>query len=445
MRLFFFLLFISLSGYSQKIELDHFSEYKNSSLDTLTGKLYLYFSDHFETIDLKNLKTNSVELHQDESVSIQASPLNFTPVRIGPAVYFVHNSGGMLYTIEGGIIKRIDQSFDHQMEYGAMIFVHDKKIFKYGGYGFWSVRDFFTYFDFGHREWEIYHPDHSKVIPQEIYGAHHVKLGHELTIFGGLKLNPNNRREKFDNNEVWTYDLKNKEWDYKGKHESIERDLTSINYDSKKLIVTNNNVILIDMLSNKISTYEHSSLSAQIQGKSLLGFYKGKFLLITHSNGHFYLNLISKDEFFGALIKEDAFYQNTQDQLGRVLFYLLCFAAGILFVWLLIRGFKKRNKIKLLENGLRYRNKFTEFDAQSMAILNLMLSKPHVASNQILKIVEKQQYSPAHNERIKVQKIKDINLKIGTLLGSNESVIRNFKAENDRRIRVYTIKKSHFI
>ena len=120
-------------------------------------------------------------------------------------------------------------------------------------------------------------------------------------------------------------------------------------------------------------------------------------------------------------------------------------AAVLLLFWLIMRDFKRRNKIKLLDNGLRYRNKFTEFDPESMAILKLLLTKPYVASNHILKIVEKEQYSPAHNERIKVQKIKDINLKIGTLLGTNKNLIRNFKAENDRRIRVYTIEKSYFI
>ena len=81
---------------------------------------------------------------------------------------------------------------------------------------------------------------------------------------------------------------------------------------------------------------------------------------------------------------------------------------------------------------------------ESMAILKLLLSKPQVPSSQILKIVEKEQYSPAHNERLKVQKINDINIKIATLLRNNESIITNFKAENDRRIRVYAIRKDLF-
>jgi hypothetical protein len=156
------------------------------------------------------------------------------------------------------------------------------------------------------------------------------------------------------------------------------------------------------------------------------------------------LNLVDTADFLGAITNEEAFYRNTADRLEQALIYVLSFATGILLIWLIVRDFKKRNKIKLLDNGLRYRNKFTEFDRESMAILKLLLAKPYVASNQILQIIEKEQYSPAHNERIKVQKIKDINLKIATLMGSNENVIRNFKAENDRRIKVFTIEKRHF-
>ena len=97
-----------------------------------------------------------------------------------------------------------------------------------------------------------------------------------------------------------------------------------------------------------------------------------------------------------------------------------------------------------MDNGLKYRNKFREFDKESIAILQLLLSHKEVPSSQVLQLVEKEQYSPAHNERIKVQKINDINLKIATLLGTQDDIITNFKSPQDRRIRLYKISKEHF-
>ena len=113
-------------------------------------------------------------------------------------------------------------------------------------------------------------------------------------------------------------------------------------------------------------------------------------------------------------------------------------------LWYGIKHHKKNSKIVLLENGLRFKNKFTEFDAESMKIIKTLLSEEEVYSNKILKIVEKEQYSPAHNERIKVQKLNDINLKIKALLGINEKIIQSVKSKLDKRIKIYMISREYF-
>jgi len=108
------------------------------------------------------------------------------------------------------------------------------------------------------------------------------------------------------------------------------------------------------------------------------------------------------------------------------------------------KQFKKRKKIVLLDNGLRYQNKFIEFDQKAMEILQLLVSGEAVSSHQILSIVEENQYSTAHNERIKVQKLDEINLKIKTLIGLSDDIIQSKKSEVDKRIRQYFINKNLF-
>jgi hypothetical protein len=97
-----------------------------------------------------------------------------------------------------------------------------------------------------------------------------------------------------------------------------------------------------------------------------------------------------------------------------------------------------------LDNGLRYQNKFVEFDQKAMEILKLLVLGTEVNSNKILSIVEEKQYSAAHNERIKVQKLEEINLKIKTLLNFNGDIIQAKKSETDKRIRQYFINKNLF-
>jgi hypothetical protein len=76
--------------------------------------------------------------------------------------------------------------------------------------------------------------------------------------------------------------------------------------------------------------------------------------------------------------------------------------------------------------------------------LNLLLSAKRVPSAEILKIVEKEQFSPAHNERLKVQKINDLNIKLQTLFGEKEAQIKSVKSKEDKRLRVYTLDRSYF-
>jgi len=71
MRLLFFLLFIGLNAFSQTIDLGNFVGYSNSSLDTLTGKLHLYFSNRIETLDLPSLKKTSINVFYDKEVLLK--------------------------------------------------------------------------------------------------------------------------------------------------------------------------------------------------------------------------------------------------------------------------------------------------------------------------------------------------------------------------------------
>ena len=78
----------------------------------------------------------------------------------------------------------------------APLFEHDNTAFKYGGYGFWSNRDFFTYYDKKQDEWEVYHPDTIKIDPSRQLIPILSKTADDFHVFGGSTVNPNNRREQ---------------------------------------------------------------------------------------------------------------------------------------------------------------------------------------------------------------------------------------------------------
>lgn len=444
MRLLFIIVFISLNAYTQKIDLGDISGYQNSSLDTLRQEFYIYLEDQIRTIDLNNYKKSSRSILLEEGLGASSAYLSLPTIRVQDTIYFVQSSGGMVYTIKNDTLQRIDKSFDHGMTYGVIIFKHDDTAFKYGGYGYWSNRDFFTYYDKKQDEWEVYSPIKSKVIPEGKAFYFSVKYNDRFHIFGGTTVNRHNRRQQLKNNEVWTFDFNSTSWNFHGNHEPLDKLALRIPYRDKLILVNDNHMILIDVENNKKTIYTNSPISAQVKGIRYATYASGKFYVLLGNSTGAYLNIVDELDFFGEKVNEEKFYKNQGYWLKQGGILLLFMAGLILLFWLIKKNFVNRNKIKLLDNGLRYHLKFTEFDNESMQIIKLLLNEDEVPSSSILRIVEKEQYSPAHNERIKVQKVNDINLKVATLLGIKKDVITNFKSSQDRRIRLYKITKKHF-
>jgi len=444
MRLILLFIFIGLNAFSQKIDVGVSKGYQNSSLDTIKGTFNVYYRNEIRSLDLESFEQTRDTIIYDADIGSNQNPLFNTVVNIHSKTYFVSAEGGLVYRLSGDTLERIDNSFMHEMQYGSAIFNHNDTIFKYGGYGFWSTRDFFTYFDQAQKEWDVLHTDNSRLIPEGITGGYYIKRGNDFFVFGGETINKFNRRERLKNDKVWHFDFKDGKWEFYGKHQPISKVLTSVQYDDKLLLLHDNMITEIDILANKISTFEHSPIAAQAFVIPRIGHYKGKFYLNIAKNDRISIYVIDPDNFVGRKISEGPFYKNTGYWLKLIGTYVLILTILISVFWLLKKVLRRRNKIILLDNGLRYKNKYTEFDVTSMSILKLLLAEKEVSSGDIIRLVEKEQYSHAHNERIKVQTISDINLKIATLIGIKYDVISSSKSEKDRRIREYKIDKSVF-
>jgi len=435
MRLIFLLLFISLSSYSQRVLIEDQKSLKGVVIDSLNNQYLLYYQDHYEKINLETFERRSLDLFNGGNL--------FYPMIIDKVNYFITTEGGIVSVLKNDTIKRIDRSFNHLMQHGAKVFSYKSKIYKYGGYGFWSDRNFFTYFDDKTKEWEVVDPINSKSIPDGTHGGYHIKFGDDIYFFNGFKINPYRRKEKILSNEVWKFNLKDHQWKFLGKTPLIKPSPYT-KYNNSILIKGLDNITKIDVIHNKITLYEHGLFSSRFVDTYPAYFVNNKVYCFINERGKLYLHAIDEKSFFGEITSEKAFYKNYTWWIKVAMIYILIPFLILLITRKSLKIYNKRKKIVLLDNGLRSKNKFTEFDPESMEIMKLLLSKDEIYSNQILNIVEKEQYSPAHNERIKVQKLNEINFKVKTLLQINEDIISSNKSKIDKRIRIYKILSEYF-
>ena len=106
-------------------------------------------------IIIRDFQNNiSDTLHINAGLNLEISNTKLVFKKNTP--YLVSLGSGMVWELTNDSIKRIDNSFDHKMSYRSDIFVKNDTIFKFGGYVFWSARNFFTYFSETTNECEFY-------------------------------------------------------------------------------------------------------------------------------------------------------------------------------------------------------------------------------------------------------------------------------------------------
>ena len=468
MRLFFLLFLLTLNSFSQRITLGPRSEVRGIVVDSLNNQLKVFFPGYYNTIDLTTYESKTSKFYYMKDR--EPAPDSFTTtfrgnLIIDGVIYFVNDGGGLVYALENDTLKRIDQSFDHKMQIGSTIFSYKSKIYKFGGYVFWAARNFFTYYDMSQNEWEVVAPINSTSIPHGMMKNTHFLHNDEIYFFDGGTINPYNRFENLHNEEVWKFNLKKNEWKYLGKDQFLHKNPNALNFSShirnqfkyknKLVIVQQREIDLVDFINNKLTMFSHNYNKSSVSQKMVetyMAFYlHGKIFCFYYDQNNNILDqkvvmeAVSAEDFFGKKVSEQSFYKNTIWYGVRLALAIVGIVIIVITIFIISKLSKNRNKVRLWENGLRLKNKFTEFDAESMQIIKLLLSRKRVPSHEILKIVESPQYSAAHNERIKVQKLNEINLKVQTLSGQSQDFVTSVKSDEDKRIRVYSIRKDLFM
>ncbi len=444
LSLFVLLLFMVLKSPCQEVLITDSNEmYSAAVSDVDNRRMYYFLKDHYLTIDLNSMEriskpfTRAKDFHFETCYGITKNG----------EVYFLQADGGLVYKLKNDSIQRIDQSYLHKMQNGAPYFVHDNKLFRYGGYGFWSIHNIFTYFSDETREWEYAGYKDHKVEAPKIFSPRSLKTEDKLFLFNGLKLDPMNRIKRLRSNEVWQYSFTDQKWTHLGSSNwqpnRASQSILEADQGNRKYIFQDNEVFEIDPENNRLTVYKRSVVS-KLGGSNIHMMYDDKIVYSYPRDNSGYMKLVPADQFIGEKLYETTFYTSSPRRYLPYIFYLLG-AAGLFFLgkWL-VQLSKKKKKVVILNNGLNYKNKFTECDQETMEILNLLLSAKRVPSSEILKIVEKEQFSAAHNERLKVQKINDLNIKLQTLFGEKEAQIRSVKSKEDKRIRVYTLDRTYF-
>lgn len=417
--------------------------------------------------DIKNMGIYQDSIYVFTSNSVYVSPVDvisfverpvyadsevFTGINnvnvLSTGIYITRSLAGYVWKFQNDSLIRIDRSFEHRMQINASELVHDDKIVRYGGYGFWSNRNFFTKFDKEYREWEPIAPLNTEEIPEGTKENYYAYNGKQFILFGGDHLDPKDLTTDINNDQVWQFDFEALQWTNLGQLQFDVHSMSDIlymHYQDKFILQDDPFLYVFDPFNNKVMQYRQNTVHKKMMGYGVCQYYKGKFYLLLSANnqGLHYLETRSEDEFFGPLVAEYTFYK--KNHWPWLFLGLPILILGFVGYKLYRRWKAKTNSVLLKSDGLVYKRIFYKLDPVQVGILECLLAADAgVETSILMKLIENPDHNYSHNMRTKNLVISELNYKLRTVFKIDEDLIQSHKSERDKRIIIYNIDKRFF-
>ena len=349
----------------------------------------------------------------------------------------VSKGGGMVWEVENDSFKRADNSYNHKMTNQSNVFVRNDTIMKFGGYGYWSSRNFFTYYSEITREWEYYPINQKSTLPPGISNVNMTFSNEYFYISGGLITDQKNPLNKIINDNVWRFSFSEKMWTDLGtaKFASSPNEQLLDLGNGRKLVKNefNNgtviNTFIYDYQNNEISLIDGLNLSLSIDNgfvaNDSLYNYRSDQLIGISTN-----SLLNND-----LIKQGAMYVDTI-ALFKSLTRFTVVALILLFGVVLFLYSKNRKRPRVSQTGFRFDRVHYPLSVNELIILNLILYNKRVESKLILKSIYDAELSVAQNNRRKIEIVESLNKKVSGIMGV-KNFINSKKSLKDQRVLIY--------
>ena len=337
-----------------------------------------------------------------------------------------------VYLEENDSLIRVDKSLDSRMSISSYIFDHNDTIIKYGGYGFWSQRNFLYYFDFSSLEWEYYFSYGQKNIEGSFYGFQN-KNDNRIVFYGGKTVNPKNRLEQIPSEEIVEFNFFTKvlrkigvlKFDVQSK----ERLYQSMDFD---LFVDDTYLYKINSLSNKV---------IKVNKPKVLSFVKQ--ISFNEMDNVFILKKIEpKSSKLVTISLDDSFLKNPIEIINLYetpsnLIYILILPI-LLTIFSILMFFKLRNRKSIIldNDSLLYRNKKMTFKNQDIEFIRLLIEKDEINFDVVMSIYSNPQLTYAHNSRITNESMNQISISLKSIFNLNELPLKKIKSKIDRRQKV---------
>jgi len=387
----------------------------------------------------KNGTTKKVKAIVKDSLALSS----FIPIQRADNLLFINYIGGQVLEWSRDTISRIDHSYEHRNQLNSAIFQRNDTIFRFGGYGFFESRNFFTYFDYKTKEWNSYKTKPG-LLPPGLSGVKYFVDSDGFYLFGGNSIDPHDKYINHPNNEIWYFSFVTKTWTLKGEFTlltKLEGRTTDFQLGNQLFFFLTDRMFSFDVDNGQVVQYPTSSAYNSINYSKPVFVTDNSIKFSITANNNNTLELLYEQNLESAL-ENPVLIEKTYTHS-----YVYWFVGGlalVLSVILLVWWIRQRKNMPMLsvDDALLYFNKKSmPLTPEESAFMGLFLNQTEVEVSDLLDVLQDTKVVYSQKMRIKEEIISSLNNKLYLLTGTKDFEIISKKSKADKRMKVYRLKK----
>ena len=429
-----------------------------------------------EHLLFKEAKSSQAVLVLNDSILFKGNPLqqkpishenyleslkNYLPFNLKDKTYLVYHGCGAVLEWRNDSIVRIDKSFLHKNQYGAVTFEYKSKLFFWGGYGLFTYKNILTQFNFKTKEWDEIETFGTPPTARKM--ALSIVINEDLFVFSGYEKDEDNFLQiKECKSEVWRLHLSTMQWSLVGKFSPIPN-LISKEVNATSFIINKKLYILpvmeykkvyeIDFTNNKFTIFKGNPKNV------LSPFYDARTNEIVYINknadGFKSVMRTPLKEFLGEQVSQEAFILPWYLSLNPVVITIVILGLSLLIILLL--NINKRRSRFVPFSGITFHSHSGNFyfrgkpldtlDDTELLILDYLVQNRHrfVSLNELNHLYENEVNKNNFSTVVKRREVAFASLlsKLQILTATNENEILIYqKNKEDKRIKEIKLKEN---
>ena len=368
------------------------------------------------------------------------NPLNFDEykkIKIKEEVYYMKNSGGLMFKKINDSIVRIDNSYDNKLHHESLDFIYKDEIYRLGGYGYFHYHNLMVKYNLDINEWENVEIEGLEEEEGFSFSRGFKILLEDQLLFFGI-----HTKNGYLPNKGYSIDLKSKRII---NQLNLEKPFVSPNsieiYDDRILILyykKTSKLVFFDIKTEKVREKQlNLTISNSIVERESFRIENDKIIFYRKDiNGEIKPLELNIDFLISESYVLNQKLYTEEDNIINYWYFLL------LLIPVLVVFFKPSKKGIIIRNeSVFFNNNMIHLDKKQVQIVKLLLKKSPRSNSDLNEIYMNEGVNSIHVNRVKNQNIDEINSKIQLQTGI-DGFIRKAKSEIDKRMIVFHLNEN---